>query len=91
MAQTFIITCIHKIPRSDRYHAIESVGGLGWKMTQQQAVNLIDLKFAEFFVENGLLSRVKVIAETSQFGHRYLKTEADSVLVDNLLNLPECP
>jgi len=83
------ITCIDKDPRQDRYHAIRSVGGYGFRFTQQQAVQMIDGRTASFFVQSGLL-RANVITALSPYGHLYLKTDADGLLADNLLSLPQC-
>jgi len=91
------VTTITKNPRFDRHHAIQNIGGVlstgvPWKITQQEAVNLIDTRQHTFFVSVGG-RRANVITEPSAFvsGLRYLKTDADGVLADNLLSLPPCP
>jgi len=91
------VTCITKNPRFDRHHAIQNIGGVlsngqTWKIAQQEAVTFIDTHQHTFFVAvRG--RRANVITEPSQFvrGLRYLKTDADGVLADNLLSLPPCP
>lgn len=89
MATPLQITCIDKDPREDRYHAIKSVAGFGFRYTQQDAVRLIDTGQQDFYVKVGLF-RADVVTEESSWGHRYLKTSSDGFAADNLLSLPQC-
>jgi len=52
-------------------------------------INLIEEdKFSFYVIVNGKV--VDVIIATSSAGNKYLKTEADGVMPNNLLSLPEC-
>ena len=83
------ITCINKDDRQNPYQRITHVGGVGWKMTQQDAIRAIENRQRSFYVSRGGRA-VGVLVTTSQYGNRYLKTEADSSEPNNLLSLPEC-
>lgn len=94
MADSFQVSCINK---SDRYNPHERIlyiggvsGGTRWKLSQQDAINGIEQGKWNFYVSvNG--NTVWVIVATSQYGHKYLKTQADGEHPNNLLSLPECP
>lgn len=91
--QTAEISCINKDDRYNPYERITHVGGFGskrWKITQAEAIRLIERGEWRFYVNvNG--KRVGVIVAESRFGNKYLKTEADGDEPNNLLSLPECP
>lgn len=95
MATRVQIQCINKTNRYDPYDAIDSFGGLNpdgsrWKQSLTKMINLIeDDKFSFYVIVNGKV--VDVIIATSSAGNKYLKTEADGVMPNNLLSLPECP
>lgn len=88
-----LITCINKADRNSPHEAITHVGGFGtsrWKITQEEAIALIEDDGWDFYVDvDG--SRVKVVVATSRFDNKYIKTEADGDHPNNLLSLPECP
>jgi hypothetical protein len=90
MAQNVQITCINKTDRFNPHERIHSVGGAGWKMSQPQAIAAIEAGTYQFYVHAGGQS-VWVIIAVSQWGNKYLKTQADGLQPDNLLSLPECP
>jgi hypothetical protein len=83
------ITCINKDDRQNPYQRITHVGGVGWKMTQQDAIRAIENRQRSFYVSRGGRA-VAVIVATSAHGNKYLKAEADSSEPNNLLSLPEC-
>ncbi len=91
--QTAQITCINKDDRYDPYERITHIGGYGskrWKVSQQEAIKMIERGEWRFYVSvNG--RSVWVIVAESRFGNKYLKTEADGDEPNNLLSLPECP
>jgi hypothetical protein len=95
MADTAQIQCINKSDRYNPHERILAVGGVGrdgkrWKLSQEQAIAEIEAGRWKFFVAaNG--KSVRVVVATSQYGHKYLKTEADGDQPNNLLSLPECP
>ncbi len=89
MAQWAQITRITKTDRFNPHERITHVGGAKWRLTQKEAIALIDANQWRFYVAQGGQS-VDVIVETSRYGHRYLKTKADGEQPDNLLSLPQC-
>ncbi len=90
MAEQVRITCINKTDRYNPHERIHSVGGPGWKLTQEQAIAYIENGTYSFYVHAGSRS-VWVIVAVSRWGHKYLKTQDDGEQPDNLLSLPECP
>ena len=94
MANIAEIKCINKRDRDDPHERITHIGGVSpngtrWKLTQQRAVQ---------FLEDGWRFKVSVRGDTvwcevgtSRFGNKYIKTEADGDVPNNLLSLPECP
>lgn len=86
--------CISKRDRADRHERISHVGGVNvdggrWRLSETDAIAGIKAGKWHFYVHAGGKSVWVVIA--TYMGHEYLKTEADSVLVDNLRSLPNCP
>ena len=89
------VKCIRK---SDRYNPHERIIGIGginadgaqWYATQVQAIAWIENGPYEFFVRVGG-REVKIIVAVSQYGNKYIKTEADGEQPNNLLSLAECP
>ena len=93
MAQTAQIKCINKSDRTSAYERITHVGGFGttrWKLTLDDAIGKIERNEWRFYVSvNG--DSVWVVVAVSAHGHKYLKTEPDGDMPNNLLSLPECP
>jgi hypothetical protein len=94
MAQSVQIQCINKTPRQDPHLRIRNVGGQNgdgtrWKMSEDEAIEAIELGKYSFYVRGGGRSVNVIIAVHS--GRKYLKTEADGQQPNNLLSLPECP
>lgn len=91
--KTAQIECINKSDRFDPHERITHVGGSQpdrWKITQEQAIALIENGEWRFWVKPPNGDSVWVIVATSRYGNKYLKTEADGEQPNNLLSLPEC-
>lgn len=89
------IRYVNKVPRQDIHNAIRAVGGVNgdgkvWRLSLQDAVTGALQQTYRFYVAAGGQSSWVIVAKSSA-GHMYLKTEADTTLVDNLLSLPEFP
>ncbi|MBA3594032.1 MAG: DUF3892 domain-containing protein [Polaromonas sp.] len=94
MSTSVQIHYIAKNPRLDRFRRIEAVGGVhngvNWRIDLQSAINFVKVGTYRFYTHvNGNSSWV--VVATSEWGNEYLKTEADTTNVDNLLSLPEFP
>ena len=87
------ITCVAQNGRHSTYERITHVGGDApkpWKLTIKEAIKLVDSgKWQFHVVRDGL--PVKVEAQTSRTGCRYLKTANDRNEPHDLLTLPDCP
>lgn len=86
---------VNKVPRQDIHNAIRAVGGMNsngtvWRLPLADAIAKIQNGIYKFYVSAGGKSTWVIVARSSA-GNLYLKTEADSLLVDNLLSLPEFP
>ncbi|HAL38936.1 MAG TPA: DUF3892 domain-containing protein [Polaromonas sp.] len=94
MATNIQIQFIHKIPRQDRYHAIQEVGGVyngkNWRIPLHAAITHAQSNEWKFFAAAGGQQAWVEVAK-SPSGSQYLKTERDTTTVDNLLSLPEFP
>ena len=89
------ILYIDKQDRNNPWERILRIGGRNtdntlWTCHQTTAIEYIEAGTYAFFVSvDGKQANV-VVAKSAQ-GNKYIKTEADSFLVDNLLNLPAIP
>lgn len=73
---------------STRTSGSRTVGELGWKHRESDAIRWIKSATESYYVSKGGHT-VRVIIAVQ--GREYLKTEADGYSPDNLLALPECP
>jgi hypothetical protein len=85
-----IVTCINKVPRTNRFEGITHLGVAGlWKWTREQVIQSIENKSNTFYtMVNGKRADIGVVNGPNG---KYLRTYADGVWNDNLLALPECP
>jgi uncharacterized protein DUF3892 len=93
--QTAEVKCVNKRDRPNPHERITRIGGYAkstWKLTQADAIEKIERRQWDFFVTlpgSGKLVWVEV--GTSRYGHKYLRTQGDDDIRNNLLSLPECP
>jgi Protein of unknown function (DUF3892) len=86
------VTCVSKSDRPNPHDRITHVGGDGhggWRLTQQEAIDMIDRGDCEFRVLVKGRS-VRVVTAVGPQGDRYLRTSADGQFENNLLTLPDC-
>jgi hypothetical protein len=92
--KTCQIKCINKSDRFNPHERITHVGGYTdrqWKISQAEAISLIESGEWKFWVKPSNADTVWVVVATSRYGHKYLKTTSDGEEPNNLLSLPECP
>lgn len=93
MATNLQVFCINKTNRYNPHERIQNIGGVNggsrWKHTQQQAIAYIEAGVYQYYVSVGGATAWVIVAVHN--GNKYLRTEGDSLLRDNLLSLPECP
>jgi len=88
MATSRQVKCINKTDRQNRHERIRNIGGDWGVIPESQAIWDIEHGAFSYHVKVGN-NDVRVIIAT-HLGRKYLKTEADTTFVDNLLALPEC-
>lgn len=89
------ITCINK-DNGNHENPNVAITHLGWKNeqtgknTRLEIYNWIKDDKGEAYVIDGNSNKVKVITAETSRGTKYVKTEADTTVKNNLLSLPEC-
>lgn len=92
--QTLQVMCITKWPtHRDPHERIQGIGGVDrgvrWWHLENVAIANIEANRVDYFVSvNG--RRVDVVVKTLR-GRKFLTTEPDGYVPNNLLSLPECP
>jgi hypothetical protein len=94
MASQHEVKCVSKSERYNPHERITHIGGVNgdgtnWKLPQEKAIGGIESGQWDFYVNRGGRT-ARVVVALSRFGHKYLKTEADGEMPDNLLSLFEC-
>jgi hypothetical protein len=94
MVQEAKITCVAKTDRREPHDRISALGGGHhpyWEISHQRAIDLLEHDHCRLYTCNRQGERLYLVVVTSLDGHKYVKTVADSVQPEHLLNLPECP
>jgi hypothetical protein len=82
------VTCINKLNHNSSHEGITHLGGSNWKWTRNKVIQSIEARTNTFYTYvGGRRADVRVVQGANG---KYLRTYADNVLNDNLLNLPEC-
>lgn len=84
------ITCVNKTDRHNPWERIRRIGGPWGSASQEEAIRHIETGVYDYFVWR-LGTAARVVVGVSRYGNKYLKTEADGEMPNNLLSLPECP
>ena len=92
MAARIEIQCIVKSDRYAPYHRITYIGGKNsdgerWALNFLEAIEGIQDGSYEFYILRGGLEMDVVVSD--YHGKKYLKTEADELQPNSLLNLPQ--
>jgi hypothetical protein len=87
------VTCITKREHYNPHERIQGIGGVyggaRWWRAENDAIADVERDASSYYVTvNG--KSVWVVVAT-HIGRKYLKTEADGYVPNNLLSLPECP
>ena len=89
------VTCINKPYPENPHTRIQALGGLNpstgerWHYSEDQVIQFIINGVHTFFLKSeGVTINVKVDHKGPL--NLYLKTDADSTLINNLLSLPQC-
>jgi hypothetical protein len=91
------VTCVNKRDRPNPHERILNIGGVDngvrWKRSQIDAIADVERDPNSYYVVDRVRggNTVWVIVRTSQFGNKYLTTQADGDSQNNLLALDECP
>jgi hypothetical protein len=90
------VLCVNKRDRPNPHERILNIGGIDggvrWKRTQVDAISDVERDGTSYYVKDQRInSTVWVVVRTSQYGNKYLTTQADGDSQNNLLALVECP
>lgn len=90
------VTCVNKRDRPNPHERILNIGGVEsgvrWKRSQTDAIADVEHDPNSYYViDRRMNSTVWVIVRVSQYGNKYLTTQADGDSQNNLLAQPECP
>lgn len=86
------VTCINKPNRMSPHEHITDIGGVGWKLTREDAIARIDSTTEAFYTVDAATGRKMYVGVVREAGKApYLRTHADNKWNDNLLAQRECP
>lgn len=90
------VHCVNKRDRPNPHERILYIGGVDngtrWKRSQTDAIADVDRDPNSYFVVDRRTNQTAwVIVRVSQYGNKYLTTQADGDSQNNLLSLSECP
>lgn len=93
MTMNVQVSCIKHTGSRDQHGHIIGIGGTHdgqrYYYPEADAIREIESGVIAFYTAVGNSSAWVVIE--SRNGHKFLKTQADNSLTDNLLHLPQCP
>ena len=95
MPPRYQICCVARSDRLNHDRRLRLVGGVNpdgarWQITEAAAIAGIEAERWSFYVSEAGRD-IPVVIATSRYGHKYLKTTADTGLhPEGLLVLPEC-
>ena len=82
------VTCISRVPRDVPHEGITHLGSQNWRWTRQEVIDTINDRSNTFYIlAHGRRANVRVV--DGPHG-QYIRTYADGVWNDDLLDLPEC-
>jgi Protein of unknown function (DUF3892) len=89
------VRCIKRADGSTPDARVARIGGtnavgVNWRLTQAEAIQAIEERRWDFYVESKSGPPVDVIVATTRTGAKYLKTSGDGNEPSRLLALPEC-
>jgi hypothetical protein len=93
MNKNFHVDCIVRSGGKNFYDGISHVGGKyfsgkRWNFDEATAIDMIDRQQKKFFVSVQGKTVAVIVADRN--GRKYLRTKADSEMLNNLLFLPDC-
>jgi hypothetical protein len=89
------VQCVNKRDRPNPHERILNIGGVDagarWKRSQIDAIADVERDASSYYVVDRRANQtVWVIVRVSQYGNKYLTTQADGDSQNNLLSLEEC-
>jgi hypothetical protein len=96
---TYYVICIEKYPtHDDPHHSIQAVGTntdrastkAEKRWTAEQVESAIQAQTDSLYSDNPTKTKTAKVIVVSRDGKKYIKTENDSDMSDNLLKKPDC-
>src|SRR5580692_3722001 len=91
-----IVTCVNKLDRASRHEHITHLGNPntpqgGWRWTREAVIASIQAGTNTFFTRDPSTGKRADVRIVQGENGSYLRSFADGIPTDNLLNLNECP